>query len=418
MKRLIAKVLDFQQVGSLQRFQVVIPGYLNGGKRWFRRFTQRDEAQDFAESLTRDPQGTIAGLRDVNAGMRPAPFTRTDRDQAEHLFAYFRQTFGAAADWTLGIKAFDAYHQANFGGGRILVADAIAGYHEFRELNALAAVTRADDRVRLSPFVAKFGHLPLTSITTTDLLKYITDIPLTDDGDASSRIAARNKIGPFYTWAVGIKKYLTENPITAITKDSLGKMGINNEFYQVDQFERMLRIAQVEFPDTLFPWFIVSGFGGLRSKEAARQNKTADALRWSDLYFEAETPNIHIRNAVGKDGKERHIDADWATAPLQAWLALVKREGEFVCATQNQINSAKARFTELTGIELTENSFRNSFGTYGRAVTGSIALVSEQMGNGPEVAEKYYVQKLVAGRGRAFFALRPLQIVEQGEIAA
>jgi integrase len=420
MKRLTAKVLDFHQEGSLQRFQVVIPSYLNSGKRWFRRFISREDAQAFAEDLTRDPQGTIAELRGANvAHGRQASFTRTDRNDAEYLLRAFREKFGSA-DITTGLKAFDEYCQTHFASAQILVADAVKEYLEHRKLVALDPATLADDEYRLSKFVAKFGHLPLYQVTTADLRKYLTDIPLTAEGKASSRIGARKKLGPFYTWAVNERKYLKENPILAITKKSLGEMGVNNEFYAVEEFENMLRIVQTtpEFRDTLFPWFVLSAFGGIRSDEVARQNKTADAVRWSDVYFDAETPCIHIRKEVGKGRKPRHIDAVWATESLQAWLALAPRSnGEFVCATQSQIDYARARFTAVTGIKLNPNGFRNSFATYGCALTGSVSVVSKQMGNSPAVAERHYIQTLPSGRGKAFFALRPLE-VEQEQIAA
>jgi len=413
MKRLTAKVLDFRQEGSLQRYQVVIPTYLNGGKRWFRRFIAKEDAIAFAEDLTLDPVGTVLKLRETQIGARPAPLNRTDREQAEYLFAYFRHRLGDA-DIAVGIKAIDHYHQTHCATVRILVRDAVAQYHEHRKLIKLDPATIADDHFRLARFVEVFGHLPLSEVTTNDLRKFFNDIPLTAEGKASNQIGYRKKVGPFYTWAVKEAKYLTENPITAISKKSLGEMGENNEFYEVDEFSHMLRIVQTpEFRDTLFPWFVISGFGGLRSKEAARQNATADALRWSDIYWDAETPNIHIRKAVGKGGKERHIDAPWATGPLQAWLELVPRNSEFVCATQSQITYAKAQFTKLTGIELNENGLRNSFGTYGCAVSGSVSAVSKQMGNSPAVAEKYYIKSLPSGRGKAFFNLRPLEVVEQ-----
>jgi integrase len=415
MKRLTAKVLDFTQEGSRQRYQVVIPGYLNSGKRWFRRFISKDDAIAFAEDLTRDPAGTIAELRGLAAGSRPAPFTRIDRNDAEYLLRGFREKFGTA-DITVGLKAFDEYYRTHIATVQISVADAVKEYFEHRKLVALNPATISDDQYRLAKFVAKFGHLPLASVTTNDLRQYLNGIPLTDEGKASNRIGARKKIGPFYTWAVNERKYLKENPILAISKKSLGEMGVNNEFYAVEKFEHMLSAVWTmpEFRETLFPWFIVSAFGGVRSDEVARQSKDADALRWSDIYWNAETPNIHIRKEVGKGGKERHIDASWATECLQAWLAFAPRSnGEFVCATQSQIDSAKARFTNLTGIKLNPNGFRNSFATYGCALTGSVSIVSKQMGNSPQVAERHYIKSLPSGRGKAFFGLRPLKLVTE-----
>jgi integrase len=285
----------------------------------------------------------------------------------------------------------------------------------------------SDDESRLNKLVTHFGPSQLASITTPELRKFFVGIPLGEDGKASNRITYRMKIGAFFTWALEVK-YLRENPITPISKDSLGEMGVNDEYYEVDEFLRMLRIAQgvepvaesgattTEFRDTLFPWFIISGFGGLRSGEAFREKHASDALRWSDIHFGAETPHIKIRGEIAKGGKkknERPIDEAFVVAALQAWLPLVERKSEFVCATAAQIYAAKERFTTLTGIEFNENGLRNSFATYARAYCGSGARVSELMGNSLSVARKHYITALPAGRGQAYFGLRPLAVVEK-----
>jgi DNA topoisomerase IB len=56
---------------------------------------------------------------------------------------------------------------------------------------------------------------------------------------------------------------------------------------------------------------------------------------------------------------------------------------------------------------------RNTFATYARAASGSTALAAEQLGNLPHVARKFYVNAAVTkSQGKAFFALRPLAIVQ------
>ena len=115
----------------------------------------------------------------------------------------------------------------------------------------------------------------------------------------------------------------------------------------------------------------------------------------------------------GKKKNERPIDEAFVVAALQAWLPLVERKSEFVCATAAQIYAAKERFTTLTGIEFNENGLRNSFATYARAYCGSGARVSELMGNSLSVARKHYITALPAGRGQAYFGLRPLAVVEK-----
>jgi integrase len=350
---------------------------------------------------------------------------RTDREKAEFLFKHMVAKLGTDSV-TEGIKAIDYYFDSH-SVRRITVADAVSEYYLHRAQLALKPRVLSDDESRLNKLVTHFGPSQLASITTPELRKFFVGIPLGEDGKASNRITYRMKIGAFFTWALEVK-YLRENPITPISKDSLGEMGVNDEYYEVDEFLRMLRIAQgvepvaesgattTEFRDTLFPWFIISGFGGLRSGEAFREKHASDALRWSDIHFGAETPHIKIRGEIAKGGKkknERPIDEAFVVTALQAWLPLVERKSEFVCATAAQIYAAKERFTTLTGIEFNENGLRNSFATYARAYCGSGARVSELMGNSLSVARKHYITALPAGRGQAYFGLRPLAVVEK-----
>jgi integrase len=421
-----ARVLKFHQEGSIQKWQVIIPAEHNEGKRWFRRFQTKKEAEAFADKFSRDPFGTVAELRGLKTAARPAFLARNDRENAEILFRHMIAKLGDSV--AEGIKAIDYYFNTHHAVKRITLADAVREYHAHRTQLALKPRVLSDDESRLGKLVTLFGASELASITTPELRRFFVGIPLSEDGKASNRITYRMKIGAFFTWAHEEAKYLRENPIAPISKDSLGEMGVNDEYYEVDQFLRMLRIAQgvepvaeggvttTEFRDTLFPWFIISGFSGLRSGEAFRQKHASDALRWSDIHFGAETPHINVRGEIAKGGKkknERPIDEGFVVAALQAWLSLVERQSEFVCATAPQIYAAKERFTELTGIEFNENGLRNSFATYARAYCGSGARVSELMGNSLSVARKHYITALPAGRGQAYFGLRPLAVVEQ-----
>lgn len=422
----IANVLKFKQKGSCQKWQVVIPTYLNNGKRWFRRFETKSEAEEFADKLTLDPYGTVNELKGIKAAAKPAQVCKSDRAQADYLFGYFRQKLGTA-DLAEGIRAIDNHYQAHYASSRVTVADAVKDYLAYRATLDLQKRSRENDG-RMGKFAAAYGPIPLVTITTGDLWDFMCTIPLGANGKATTRRNYRNSLGPFFTWAVEHAKHLKENPILSISKDDLGQGGVQKDFYPVELFSRMLRIAQgvapvreggectTEFRDTLFPWFILSGFGGVRSEEAIRDSLGSDAVRWSDLKWEADDPHVHIRPEVAKgkqDKYERPIEADYAVGALRAWFATVKPRDEFICPTQKQVDQAKAHFTELTGIKFLKNGLRNTFATYARAASGSTALAAEQLGNLPHINRKYYTNfSVTKSQGQAFFALRPLAIVE------
>jgi hypothetical protein len=206
-------------------------------------------------------------------------------------------------------------------------------------------------------------------------------------------------------------------------------MGVNKDYYTSDLFRRMLRITAgvepvteggertTEFRGTLYPWFVASGFLGIRTKEIIRKKVNDDALRWSDCKFnltkESAKAYVQIRPEVGKGGQDGKIEAAYGVAAFQAWLPKPLEDG-FVCpALSYQIQAAKKRFTELTGIEFHENGLRNSFATYARSYTQSKVLAAEQLRNDPAVAKKYYIVILPEPLGREFFGLRPLEVFEE-----
>jgi hypothetical protein len=327
-----------------------------------------------------------------------------------------------------GIKAIDNHFNSH-SVKRITLADAVTEYHAYRATLAIGSRSLSDDGYAMNMLVKKFGASQLASITTKDLRNFFRSIPMGDEGMASNKISLRSKIGPFFTWAHKEGKLLRENPITPISKKDLGKMGVNKDYYTPEVFLRMLRITAgvepvteggettTEFRDTLYPWFVGSGFLGLRTDEIIGRKASDHRVRWSDCKFDtakdAHNAHVHIRREVGKGGKEGRIEAAFALTAFQAWLPKPQEDG-FICPVlQHRIQVAKARFTKLTGIELPDNGLRNSFATYCRAHMQSAVLAAEQLRNHVSVAEKNYITILPRTVGETYFNLRPLVVVEK-----
>jgi hypothetical protein len=162
----------------------------------------------------------------------------------------------------------------------------------------------------------------------------------------------------------------------------------------------------------LLPWFVISGFCGLRSCEAFRTLLSDDAIKWADLFWDRGF--IHIRHDVAKRTKrqsdKRNIKTPAYVEAARAWLALVPRESEFVVHEyERNLHRLKVEFTKRTGIKFPANAFRNSFASYaltadGEAGVGHLAL---EMGNSEAICKQFYVETLDPGTGRAWFGLRP-----------
>lgn len=172
------------------------------------------------------------------------------------------------------------------------------------------------------------------------------------------------------------------------------------------------------------PTFVLGGFAGIRACEFYRRDNESEVIRWTDLHFDGERPNVHIRAGVAKLTKaadrDRYIDLPHAIEALKAWLPLLPKAGPFVVSlSERQVTKLRKGFTKATGIKLIENGLRNSFATYATAFDGesSIGAVSRQMGNDHKTARRYYQRNLPSGTGKAWFDSRPFEVVEEKEVA-
>ena len=118
----------------------------------------------------------------------------------------------------------------------------------------------------------------------------------------------------FFNWSRK-RGYLVENPLSEIDAkrgDRRGNYGINNEYYSVATFRRMLWVAAGLDPIKpggqptkdfvgMLPYFVIGGFLGLRRHEALRMKRNTDALRWTDLHLDSEIPNIEVREDIAKN---------------------------------------------------------------------------------------------------------------------
>lgn len=289
----------------------------------------------------------------------------------------------------------------------------------------LKKTTLNGDRERISKFIDRFERMKLVGISAADLNEFI-------ESHGHNGPNVFKSLSVFYSWARK-NNYLKENPIRELKASDYGDFGVNNEYYPVNTFRRMLRISAGlepvkpggeltrDFAD-LLPYFVLSGFAGLRRCEVVRREHGRDSIKWADLYFDAEIPNIEVRETVAKStrrktGDKRHIDFPHAVEAVRAWLALVPKNDDadfMVKWTQSKINKLRREFRKRTGIKLLENGLRNSFATYAFSYSGESALgqVSRQMGNSETVVRRHYAKNLPAGTGKAWFDLRPFEVVQ------
>jgi integrase len=293
------------------------------------------------------------------------------------------------------------------------VREVVEEFQRIRK-SRVAIRTWDEDRHRLLKLVGAFPHRPIAEVTAVDLRRFFDNL-----GKRINTRSVHKSVRAFFTWARQYN-YVAENPMVDVAP--LHKFGVNNQIYSPELFERMLRIAAgLQAPRrgqeptrkfiNLLPWFVLSGFCGLRSCEAYRIYGKDEAIRWSDLYWDRGW--VHIRQEVAKPKTPpRYIVREHALAAARSWLDLVPRNGDFIVRwCKVRMTELRREFTEATGIKFVENGFRNSFASYALTYTGldGVGRLALEMGNSEHIAKRYYIQTLEPETGKAWYGIRPTQ---------
>jgi site-specific recombinase XerC len=396
-------------------WRVILPTALTHGKRKAKYFATKKEADDFCK-IANKPGFTLDGF------VPAVPKSKQDE------FAVAIRQFAALYDGKIS-NAYVAHErlQKLQNIRPATVREAVEAFQAWRQTQVgikWGQSTVTQDRYRLVKLIRKFERVPLVDLTTVALREFFDETT----GDPRSIYSS---VHTFFDWAVK-RQYLVENPIAPIEAKETGEYGINNDYYPVETFRRMLLIAAGLEPvkkggqttkalRDLLPWFVVSGFLGLRSCEARRENRNADSIRWSDLHFDAEVPYVEVRASVvkgrmGKPRKSRYIETSHYLEAAKAWLEYYGKpetDGPIVRWTKRQIQELKRDFKKATGLRFTENGFRNSFATYALTFNGlqGIGKLALEMGDSEAVCNRHYVRSIAPGSGRAWFSLRPFEVV-------
>ena len=404
-------------------WRVQLPASWNNGKRKTRYFADEKEAIAFCNKVKRYGK---AALQENTPAVAKSEATRYE--------SLIRHAADVLGDPGLVHEALEHFRRTRMNINRMTVREAVEAFHadcktQVRTVeapqNKYSARTVKDHGDQLRKLLKRFSDVQLSELTDVDLRTFLKGISY------GSRRTVYKTVRVFFGWALE-NKHIGENPMIQIKSKTMPAWGVNNEPYPVETFRRMLRVAAGlegakpdqtptrEFID-LLPYFVLSGFAGLRSGEVIRDDsKGADALRWTDIRFGAQTPNIEIRVEIAKKTMRKtndaqYVDARYAIDAVNAWLALYpQNKSLWVCPwTSSKIYQLKAKFAAATGIKFIRNGLRNSFGTYALAYCdlNGLGHVAKQMRNSEDICRRHYVRNLLTGAGKAWFDLRPFEVI-------
>ena len=177
---------------------------------------------------------------------------------------------------------------------------------------------------------------------------------------------------------------------------------------QPDEFERLLRTADADFP-ALLPYVAIAGLAGLRSAELVGMYAGEETLQWSDVLWDKGL--IQVRPEVAKTTRRKSGDRRYPPIEpaLAHWLDPHRKEsGSVVAYSESSFRKHFRQLCAAAGCDLAHNALRHSFASYqlargGKEGVGRLAVI---MGNSESVAKRHYVETLEPGEGERWFSIR------------
>jgi integrase len=342
--------------------------FVVGGKRRSKAFRTKKEAEAFKE--TKEQEISARG----NVG---------DISSDEAMAVLEHRQFLNEMGWSVRrALEFAADHLAKTINSPN-VSDGVKAFLADKRHQGVASRTISDLSSRLSAFAHVFGSSSIATVDQEDLTTYIRS-----KGKAQTQQNHRRIIAGFFNYARS-RGWCEQNPAGSnrvrLTKVKRGPIGILTP----GEAASMLAQAAPEIVSIM----ALALFAGIRREEIRR-------LGWRNIRMPTRNKAglIQIPAEVSKTGYPRKI----LMAPnLSKWLLPYRKTSGPIHPQARGHGEWKVRkwFSDARGAagieEWPDNAFRHSFGTYRMEQTHDIGLVSEEMGNSPQMVKAHYQDAFV-----------------------
>jgi len=378
----ISKVLNHGKV----RYRVNFGKRLNGGGHYRRKyFKSIREAQKYIKEVL--GQQNDAGVQFVNL----FPGKRLELINLYRLIESKGISLETAQDIFSRIESTkDGAEQLS--GEGLKVAAAVKEFLNNRRAFNLEKETIREYQSQLGRFAEKFGDQELAAIQKAELQAWIEAMAV---GERTKRNYVTTLRTFFGYWVD--EEVILKNPADRVPKPKIKRK--RPEILTLEQISPFIELICREEPKLVAP-MAFSLFGGIRTKEVFK-------LLWSDV--DLVKGLITVPEQAAKGNRERSFKI---SKQLRAWL-------EFCPNRTGQVNKFKSldEYWEVrkkcyrkAGIEkLPRNAFRKCFASFDWSIDGDTKRLSAQLGNSPEVAQRFYIAAVDESEGRKFKQIVPVQ---------
>jgi integrase len=266
-----------------------------------------------------------------------------------------------------------------------MVADVVAELMENRRSNGKSELYLRDMRVRLEQRFAGAFHVPISSISTSDIEKFLDDVK----GRPRTKKNFLTLIGTLFEFAKS-RGYLVEShPVISKVQFSAEDVG-DIEIFTPEEMSALLAAAK----PALVPVLAIAAFAGLRSEEIKK-------LEWPQVKLEDKHIEVLARNAKTRNRRVVPISEN-----LRLWLLPHRQNTGRVFPFAN-LAIQFGKLSKKSGIVWKKNGLRHSYISYRVAKVGSAEKVALEAGNSAPVIHRNYLRMVSKPKANQWFSIKP-----------
>lgn len=296
------------------------------------------------------------------------------------------------------IEAARLYQSQRRGVVHKMVPEVVAELIENRRSNEASQLYLRDLRVRLENRFAVAFKVPISSVTTGDIQRFL-------DGLKCKQRTKKNfltTIGTLFSFAKN-RGYVHEAHPGISKVEFKSNDTTKIDIFSAKEIETLLNNARPE----LVPVLAIGAFAGLRSEEIKR-------LQWPSVHFGERF--IEVGADIAKNRVRRIVPIP---DNLWRWL-LPYRKATGPVYTFSNLALQFAKLSKAVNIPWRKNGLRHSFISYRVAKTDNVEKVALEAGNSSAVIRSNYLKMVTGAQGRRWFSIKPSsgqKIIRLGEQA-
>jgi site-specific recombinase XerD len=218
----------------------------------------------------------------------------------------------------------------------------------------------------------------------------------------------RRDLRTFFNFAISERnRWITSNPAQHVALKTVDLDEV--KILKVNEVSKLLKAAyEHQTPNhrgTLdkgrqIPWLVLGLFGGMRRDEA-------DAACWEDVDW--ETKSIKVNAAKKRGVRVRYIHMQ---PVMVKWMELLKKEAGPIGTGPDARRNDLQKLSEITGLDLSQNLYRHSFGSYHFNGFQNMAVTMAEMGHtNTKTFTSYYNKPMPLIVAKAYWELTPEEVL-------